>query len=155
MTISGGFYWAFCWKSKEKWADRKSPLAGVQPRGECFFQSHILRGPPVLSNAKFFYQLIAVHFIFRSPLDIINTALIEEFLDKERHLIFAFNFTLGLTFRNAFCNASAFHFIKHITHIAWASFPVIGAGIICVFKSVVIRHDAQQLKRFLHMGQIL
>ncbi len=56
---------------------------------------------------------------------------------------------------NAFCNASAFHFIKHITHIAWASFPVIGAGIICVFKSVVIRHDAQQLKRFLHMRQIL
>ena len=37
----------------------------------------------------------------------------------------------------------------------WASFPVIGAGIICVFKSVVIRHDAQQLKRFLHMCQIL
>ena len=139
---------------------QKKPLGGgVQPRGECLFQSHILRGPPVLSNAKFFYQLIAVHFIFRNPLDIINTALIEEFLDKESHLIFAFNFTLSLTFRNAFCNAffnaSAFHFIKHITHIAWASFPVIGAGIICVFKSVVIRHDAQQLKRFLHMRQIL
>ena len=114
-----------------------------------------MRGPPVLSNAKFFYQLIAVHFIFRNPLDIINTALIEEFLDKESHLIFAFNFTLSLTFRNAFFNASAFHFIKHITHIAWASFPVIGAGIICVFKSVVIRHDAQQLKRLLHMRQIL
>ncbi len=104
-----------------------------------------MRGPPVLSNAKFFYQLIAVHFIFRCPLDIINTALIEEFLDKESHLIFAFNFTLSLTFRNAFCNAffnaSAFHFIKHITHIAWASFLAIGICIVRFLKPIIIRHN--------------
>jgi hypothetical protein len=138
---------------------QKKPLGGGYSQGaNAFFNAffnHTYCIEPTLTNSKLFHQFRAALFIFRSPLYIVNAILVKKLLYQQSHFVF----TTALAFHNAFCNAffnaSAFHFIKHITHIAWASFPVIGAGIICVFKSVVIRHDAQQLKRFLHMRQIL
>ena len=62
------------------------------------------------------YPLETACFVFRSPLNIFNAALIEELLNKKCHLILAFDFTFSFSF--------VFHFIKHIAHIAWASSTV-------------------------------
>ena len=37
----------------------------------------------------------------------------------------------------------------------WAPFLAIGICIVRFLKPIIIRHNTQQLKRFLHMGQIL
>ena len=91
-----------------------------------------------LVDAKLFYQLVTVCFVFRNPLNIINTALIKEFLDKEGHLVFAFDFAFDFAFFDTFCNATIFHFIKYITHIAWASFLAIGIRIVRFLKPIII-----------------
>ena len=70
-------------------------------------------------------------------------------------MVFAFDFAFDFAFFDTFCNATIFHFIKYITHIAWASFLAIGIRIVRFLKPIIIRHNTQQLKRFLHMGQIL
>ena len=70
-------------------------------------------------------------------------------------MVFAFDFAFDFAFFDTFCNATIFHFIKYITHIAWASFLAIGIRIVRFLESIIIRHNTQQLKRFLHMGQIL
>lgn len=90
-----------------------------------------------------FQQFVAIDCILRSPFCIFNPILLKQSLHQSGYL----TFSLSLS--------PVFHFIKHITHIMWASFPVIGSGIVCFFKAIVIRHDTQQLKRFLHMGQFL
>lgn len=100
-----------------------------------------------LADAKLFHQPSTVLLIFRSPLCIFNTVLIEQLLHQQSQRIFPFGFSL--------CNATVFHFIKHIAHIVWAPFLAIGICIVRFLKPIIIRHNTQQLKRFLHMGQIL
>ena len=90
--------------------------------------------PPVvhmnfLADAHLFHQPSAVLLIFRSPFCILNAVLIEELLHEQSYTICAFSLS------------TIFHFIKHIAHIAWASFLAIGICIVRFLKPIIIRHN--------------
>ena len=100
-------------------------LAGVLDRslGGCqnyrAFGITTHRGFQFSVDSKLFHQLRTALFIFGSPLYIVNAILVKKLLHQQSHFVF----TTAFAFHDAFFDASVFHFIKHITHIAWASFP--------------------------------
>ncbi len=64
---------------------------------------------------------------------ILNAVLIEELLHEQSYTICTFSLS------------TIFHFIKHITHIAWASFLAIGICIVRFLKPIIIRHNLRNI----------
>ena len=59
--------------------------------------------------------------------------VIEELLHEQSYTICTFSLS------------TIFHFIKHITHIAWASFLAIGICIVRFLKPIIIRHNLRNI----------